>query len=258
MLEPSPRAPEDWTVCLEPPHSYSSAPCLGLLRQTYGPGEPVLRFAAAEILRNEELVRYLVWANPENVQYMKRPEAQFTIHENVSVFDAAVHSPFYAADARRVLSSAGCILKHFECLAANTHHVMQALERSGSELQFAAAALRADPYLVAWAGAPAGASECRTLPAELVLFMKAAAPSALSVAFVEANSQMVFDAYQKYVQSSVFAGNRTPDMREQWMHFRDEQKISWCASVYQSLVRKCPLFYRVAPEVRNILWPTPL
>ena len=194
-------------MCLEPPHSYSSAPCLGLLRQTYGPGEPVLRFAAAEILRNEELVRYLVWANPENVEYMQRPEAQFTLHENVSVFEAAVHSPFYAADARRVLSSAGCILKHFECLAANTHHVMQALERSGSELQFAAAALRADPYLVAWAGAPAGASECRTLPAELVLLMKAAAPalsvafveanSALSVAFVEANSQMVFDAYQR-------------------------------------------------------------
>ena len=145
---------------------------------------------------------------------------------------------------------------------------MQALERSGSELQFAAAALRADPYLVAWAGAPVGASECRTLPAELVLLMKAAAPalsvafveanSALSVAFVEANSQMVFDAYKKYVQSSVFAGNRTPDMREQWIHFRDDQKISWCASVYQSLVRKCPLFYRVAPQVRNILWPTTL
>ena len=87
-------------------------------------------------------------------------------------------------------------MKHFECLASNTDHVMQALERSGSELQFAAAALRADPYLVAWAGAPVGASECRTLPAELVLLMKAAAP-ALSVAFVEANSQMVFDAYQR-------------------------------------------------------------
>ena len=83
-----------------------------------------------------------------------------------------------------------------------------------------------------------GASECRTLPAELVLFMKVAAPSALSVDFVEANSQMVFDDYRKYVQSSCFAGNRTPDMRERWIHFTREEKILWCASVYQSLVCK--------------------
>ena len=258
MREPLPDAPMDWTVSLEPPHNYSSAPCLGLLGQSYGPGEPVLRFADAEILRNNELVRYLVWANPENVKYMERPEVQFTLNKNVAVFDAAVHSPFYHADPGKVSASSRIgVLKHFERLASSTDYVMQAVERSGSELEFAAVEVRANPHVVAWAGAPVGANECRTLPAELVLFMKAAAPSALSVAFVEANPQMVFDIYSKYVQNRCFAENRIPEMNERWRYMSGDERHTWCASVHKSVMYKCPFFYRVAPAVRNILWPTP-
>lgn len=235
-------------------HQYTSAPCLGAMGQNYGPGVPVLHFADVAVHANEELVRYLVWANPENARNL--PPG---LEENARVFEAALNSPFYARDpvARGVTRVATLVLHTFACFASDRDKVLDAVRRSGRELGAAAPEMRADPYLVAWAGAPAGASEFMTLPSELVRFLKTAAQSALSVAYVEANSGEVFDAFEKYIRNDCFGANRRPSMSEKWKSMRAEEQQQWCTSVWSSLVARCPFFFRVAPAVRDVLWPTP-
>ena len=199
-------------------------------------------------------MRYLVWANPENAKHL-RPG----LEENARVFEAALNSPFYARDpvARGVTRVATLVLHTFACFASDRDKVLDAVRRSGRELGAAAPEMRADPYLVAWAGAPAGASEFMTLPSELVRFLKTAAQSALSVAYVEANSGEVFDAFEKYIRNDCFGANRRPSMSERWKSMRAEEQQQWCTSVWSSLVARCPFFFRVAPAVRDVLWPTP-
>ena len=231
-------------------HRYTSAPCLGAMGQNYGPGVPVLHFADAAVHANEELVRYLVWANPENAKNL-RPG----LGENARVFEAALNSPFYARDP--VARGSTLVLQTFACFASDRDKVLDAVRRSGRELGAAAPEMRADPYLVAWAGAPVGASEFMTLPSELVCFLKTAAQSALSVAYVEANSGEVFDAFEKYIRNDCFGANRRPSMSEKWKSMRAEEQQQWCTSVWSSLVARCPFFFRVAPAVRDVLWPTP-
>lgn len=237
-------------------HGYTSAPCLGAMGQNYGPGVPVLHFADGAIHANEELLRYLVWANPENAAHLRNG-----LHENACLFMAALGSPFYVHDrapgwpviapAPRLL-----VLQHFACFASNRDKVIAAVRRSGCELWAAAPEMRADPYLVAWAGCPAGAAECMAWPKELVRFLKAAAQSALSVAYVDSNSGTVFDAYEKYIHNACLGDSCKPSMRERWGGMRAEEQCRWCTSVWSSLVARYPFFFRVAPAVRDVLWPT--
>ena len=100
----------------ETAHRYTSAPCLGAMGQNYGPGVPVLHFADAAVHANEELVCYLVWANPENAMHL-RPG----LEENARVFEAALNSPFYAREP--VARGPTLVLQKFACFASDDDDV---------------------------------------------------------------------------------------------------------------------------------------
>ena len=258
MMEPA--GDDGWTVSLEHAQSYSSAPILGLRGQNYGPGEPVLQWTDTDIFKNEELLLYLVWANPENVRYLPCRTHVSDVRERV--FDAATSSPFYDKHTHTAPHTPRiAVLQHFRCFAGRRDLVMKAVARSGSELQFADAEIRGDPSIVAWAGAPLGAWECKTLPTDLVLFMKAAAPSALSVAYVEAHALKVCDALESSgigLRKSVLGGGHANSAAFQmWPTLSAEDREALCCGVWKAFTEKYQFFFRVAPAVRDLLWPTP-
>ena len=76
-----------------------------------------------------------------------------------------------------------------ERLRASKEVVLAAIARSGYELEFAEKALRADPYVVAWAGAPVGAADTRGLSKTFMQLLK----SGVSVEHVDANWKLVMD-----------------------------------------------------------------
>ena len=140
-------------------------------------GAPVLRWAPQRIREDKALVEYLVWSNPSNLLYVSP-----ALGADAEVAAAALASPFYAEkDPER---PACCVLSCFsDSVRENKQVVLAALARSGYELEFAGEALRADPYVVAWAGAPVGAQPCRELSKT---FMRAL-NSGASVEHVDAN-----------------------------------------------------------------------
>jgi hypothetical protein len=85
--------------------------------------------------------------------------------------------------------------------------------------------------------------------------MKSLPQTGLSVAFVEDNSTYVFDCYAEHLQENYFGTHRKMSMAERWKHMRAEEKQEWCRSTFASALNKLPLFFRVAPAVRDVLWP---
>ena len=141
--------------------------------------------------------------------------------------------------------------------------VLDAIAQNAYELQFVGEGLLADPYVVAWAGAPKGAIADMLCSKELVRFMKTLPPSGLSVQHVEAHAEEVFDGYSKHVQDPCYGRGRKPSMLATWKQFEmhgperaAEQKEAWCRDVSQSLNRKLPLFFQVSPALREVLWQT--
>ena len=213
-------------------------------------GAPVLRWAPQRIREDKALVEYLVWSNPSNLLYVSP-----ALGADAEVAAAALASPFYAEkDPER---PACCVLSCFsDSVCENKEVVLAALARSGYEFEFAGEALRADPYVVAWAGAPVGAQPCRELSKTFMRLLK----YGVSVEHVDANWRALsedkyFGAYMVHIDQwpnlPLDEAERCRRRGEVWT-----TKQSICAQLKQLLPSRCSLCLRVAPPVRDMLWPT--
>ena len=218
-------------------------------------GAPVLRWAPQHIREDKALVQYLVWSNPSNLLYVSP-----TLGADAEVAAAALASPFYAEkDPER---PACCVLSCFsDSVRENKEVVLAALARSGYEFEFAGEALRADPYVVAWAGAPVGAQPCRELSKT---FMRAL-NSGASVEHVDANWRALSE--DKDFCATRCGDSNLSNMLQAWHQLPlgiprpsytpyECTKRSYCALFKIFLDARCPLCLRVAPPVRDVLWPT--
>ena len=225
----------------------------GYLKATRG--APVLRWAPQRIREDKALVEYLVWSNPSNLLYVSP-----ALGADAEVAAAALASPFYAEkDPER---PACCVLSCFsDSVRENKEVVLAALARSGYELEFAGEALRADPYVVAWAGAPVGAAPSRGLSKT---FMRAL-NSGASVEHVDANWRALSE--DKDFCATRCGDSNLSNMLQAWHQLPlgiprpsytpyECTKRSYCALFKIFLDARCPLCLRVAPPVRDVLWPT--
>jgi hypothetical protein len=216
-------------------------------------GVPVLRWASEKIRADKELVRFLVWSNPSNLL-----DASPSLQADPDIVSTALQSPYYWEEHPKT-SPALVLPNAAEELRAQRELVLAAMVLNGYELEFAGAGLRADPHVVAWAGAPRGAGASMLCGKEIVLFMNTLPQSGVTVAHVEAHLEEVMDGFAKHIQVPSFAGfgdSRRVSILEQWRHMRPEQREAWCKSTWASVQKKLPLFFRVAPAVRAVLWPT--
>ena len=213
-------------------------------------GAPVLRWAPQRIREDKALVEYLVWSNPSNLLYVSP-----ALGADAEVAAAALASPFYAEkDPER---PACCVLSCFsDSVRENKQVVLAALARSGYELEFAGEALRADPYVVAWAGAPVGAAQCRERSKTCMRLLK----SGVSVEHVEANWRALSEDKDLGNFSSCL--NEWPNLAMDEKEGHRRKIVDWptkqqiCAGFKTFRDARCPLCLRVAPPVRDVLWPT--
>ena len=221
-------------------------------------GAPVLKWAAERLREDKALVCFLVWANPSNLCF-----ASPALQADAEVVGAALASPFYAEPPPPVPAS--CVLRFAaEELRAGRETVLAAVARSGYEFEFAGDALRADAYVAAWAGAPVGAAGGRELSTTFVRLLR----SGVSVEYMDAH-------WKTIMQDDCCAATRLGDgyfsrLFDQWptlplgiprgmqvfQNHSCSDKHSVCALLKQVLATRCPLCLRVAPAVRDVLWPT--
>ena len=217
-------------------------------------GVSVLRWASEDIRNDKELVRFLVWSNPSNLC-----DASPALQADPDIVFTALQSPHYWEDHPKT-SSALVLLNASEELRKQRCLVLGAVALNGYEMQFAGEDLRADPYVVAWAGAPKGAGASMLCGSELVRFMNSLPQSGMSVSDVEADPKKLLDGYEKHIQTPSFGGfgdSRKVCIVEAWKNYSADRKEQWCKSMWTSVQIKMPLVYRVAPAVRAVLWPTP-
>ncbi len=134
--------------------------------------------ASEEIRNNKELVRFLVWSNPSNLC-----DPSPALQADPDIVFTALQSPYYWEEHPKtsfalVLLNASEELRKQRCLA------LSAVALNGYEMQFVGEELRADPYVVAWAGAPKGAGASMLCGKELVRFMNSLPESGMSVSHV--------------------------------------------------------------------------
>ena len=213
-------------------------------------GAPVLRWAPQRIREDKALVEYLVWSNPSNLLYVSP-----ALGADAEVAAAALASPFYAEkDPER---PACCVLSCFsDSVCENKEVVLAALARSGYEFEFAGEALRADPYVVAWAGAPVGAQPCRELSKTFMRLLK----NGVSVEHVDANWRALSEDkdFGAYVEIGQWPNLPLDEAARCRMRTGNNWKTkqSTCGQLKLYLPSRCPLCLRVAPPVRDMLWPT--
>lgn len=239
---------------MDAPFAYSRGRALHAAQQpaAFTRGASVLRWASEGIREDKALVQFLVWSNPANLC-----DASPALQADPDVVSAALHSPYYWEEDPK--SSSALVLRNAaEALREQRPLVLDAVALNGCELEFAGEGLRADPYLVAWAGAPNGAGASMLCGEELVRFVQTLPQSGVTVAHVEAHLEEVMDGFAKHIQVPSFGGfgeSRKVNLLEHWNHCRPEQKEVWCASMWVSVQAKMPLYFRVAPAVRRVLWP---
>jgi len=218
-------------------------------------GAPVLKWAGERLRADKALVAYLVWSNPSNLCF-----ASPALQADAEVVNAALASPFYAEPPPPVPPS--CVLRFAaEELRASREVVLAALARSGYELEFASEALRADAHLVAWAGAPVGSFGSRERSKTFTRILK----SDFSVEYMDANWRALSEDKELLSvhrpASEILAQWPTLPLSTplgmQGFHnnnLRDKHAVS--AILKHTLDARCPLCLRVAPPVREVLWPT--
>ena len=218
-------------------------------------GAPVLKWAAERLRADKALVQFLVWSNPTNLCF-----ASPALQTDAEVVAAALASPFYAEPPPPVPAS--CVLRFAaEELRASRETVLAALARSGYEFEFAGDALRADAYVAAWAGAPVGAAGARELSKTFMGLLK----SGVSVDYLDANWKSIME--DDCFNATRFGDGNLKHIFAQWSKLpqgvrqsfytgNEGTKHSWCALLKQTLDARCPLCLRVAPPVRDVLWPT--
>jgi hypothetical protein len=246
-------------------------------------GCPVLQWAGQRICENKALVEFLVWSNPSNLRW-----ASLALQANPDVTKAALSSPFYWQKSPNY--PVDCVLKFSnDDLCAKKTIALAALACSGYEFQHVSTALRADPYVVAWAGAPVGSFKTRKLSnlcfqalnnkhlLEMVNanWMALAENKDLLDFAAEERKKNIFKLYplsEQLAQWPCLAENKWSEPVDKttcnwsgpdpiWSGLSCAPRISSnkllvCEELKQTLNSMCPLCLRVAPPVRNILWPT--
>jgi hypothetical protein len=252
IANPKPRV----DACMDAEWRGYSAAALSLHGLTRG--APVLKWAAERLRADKALVCFLAWSNPTNLCF-----ASPALQADAEVVAAALASPFYAEPPPPEPPS--CVLRSAaEDLRASRETVLAALARSGYEFEFAGDALRADAYVAAWAGAPVGAAGGRELSRTFMRVLK----SGVSVDYLDAN-------WKSIMEDDCCVATRLGDgyfsrLLDQWptlplsmplgmqgfQNHSERDKHGVCALLKQTLDARCPLCLRVAPPVRDVLWPT--
>jgi len=230
-------------------------------------GVPVLRFAGPTLRDHRDLVQFLVWCNPSNLEY-----ASPALQADEGVVSAALHSPFY--DEQEPPRPSFCVLR-CACADVRASVVMDAVARSGYELEYAGERFCANAEVVALAGAPGGAAVNSGLSETLVLLMKAdisvqhvhehllsileddACVAALTPAPGYASIPWnLMDLLRKWPELAEEPAQPTRDRfgRETPRH-ENGNKPGVCGRIRDELKSRFPLFWRVAPPVRDMLWP---
>jgi len=238
-------------------------------------GAPVLGFASHTLKENKTLVCFLVWSNPENMQWASR-----ALQADAEVVAAALSSPFYdepwdcysGAPRTCVLENVRSLLPDYSRnpysrnrnsrahdnlspvgLSAKTiledkDTVLLALARSGYEFEFASETLRADAYVAAWAGSPVGSFSSRCLSKTFMRTLK----SGVTVEHVDAFSKVMLE--DNDILSSRVGDRPLRDVLNNWPTL--DNKHNYAAYIKSGLEASCPLCLRVAPDARELLWPT--
>ena len=223
---------------------------------------------AHPILRNQKyLVQFLAWCNPSNLQY-----ASLALQADKGVVGAALYSPFY--NDQEPPKPSCCVLR-FVAPDARASVVLDAVARSGYELEYAGECLCANAQVVALAGAPVGAAVNSGLSETLVLLMKAD----VSVQHVNEHLLSILEddaCVAAFTPAPCFAHlpSKLMDLLRNWPKLADEpaqptldrfgreppghdngNKPGVCDRMRSELKARFPLFWRVAPPVRDMLWP---
>ena len=216
-------------------------------------GAPVLQFAGDKLREDKTIVCFLVWSNPTNLCF-----ASPALQADDEVVAAALASPFYAEPPPPVPPT--CVLRFAaQELRAGKEVVLAAVARSGYEFQFAGDARRADAYVAAWAGAPVGAAGGRELSTTFARLLK----SDLSVEYMDANWRALSEDKDLLATcgpgvSEILAGwPKVPlGMLRHSCFGGSSDKHSVCALLKATFDKRSPLCRRVAPPVRDVLWPS--
>ena len=241
------------------PFAYSRGPPVPYAMQrpdgsaVFTRGVPVLRWAGEKIRADKELVRFLVWSNPSNLH-----DASPALQADPDIVSTALQSPYYWEEHPK--TSAALVLRNAaEELRDQRTLVLDVVALNGWELEFVGDTLRAVPHVVAWAGAPKGAGANMRCGKEIVRFMNTLPQSGVTVEHVEAHLDEVMDGFSKHIQVPSFAGfqdSRRVSIIDVWKHGTPDFKEKWCKSMWANVQVKMPLFFRVAPALREVLWPT--
>lgn len=221
-------------------------------------GAPVLQWAGKENREDKALVTFLVWANPANLAHACR-----SLQDDGDVVMAALHSPFYHEDEPKVPCT--LLLRELRAvyskeggpypadyenpLCKDLQIVLDAVSRSGYELEHAGEGLRADPYVVAWAGAPVGADQFMHWPKDFVRLLK----SDYSVAYFDENwCSLAREENHRLISF----GYGIPKIKL-WLTLPADIKTLTAQQIQEQCTSgHYSFFYRVAPSVCDVLWPT--
>ena len=216
-------------------------------------GVPVLQWASRDLRADRDLVRYLVWANPANLSF-----ASPSVCSDPDVISAALNSPWYFADdlhkhdwKQETPPACACVLSNARSsMLAYDRVVLDAVIRSGYELEYADDRARANPTVVAWAGSPVGAAEYRNLTHTDVGVLE----SDFSMPYV--NSHFEHLCMLSWTPSDYSMHYHGPECASwKWKNADADSKAAFCESLKSSSICRWPLFFRLAPSVRKMLWP---
>jgi hypothetical protein len=216
----------------------------------YTRGVPVLRWADDAICHDKDMVQFLVWINPANLG-----SASFALQADPEIVSTALKSPFYKE--KEPVAPSHCVLRYAdEQIRNDRSFILDHLSSSAYEMEFIGPDLRADKTLFAWAGAPHGAISTMVCDQEYVQFLKSIPATGLSAAYVDEHQNEVFDIHAKYLFSNAIDNGRKICMQARWNAMKETDRQEWCTQMWRSLQHKLPLFFRVAPAMREVLWPT--
>jgi hypothetical protein len=91
---------------------------------------------------------------------------------------------------------------------------------------------------------------------EYVQFLKSIPATGLSAAYVDQHQNEVFDINAKYLVHPAICNDRKICMHSRWKAMKETERKQWCTQMWGGLQAKLPLFFRVAPAMREVLWPT--
>jgi hypothetical protein len=188
--------------------------------------------------------------NPSNIAY-----ASAALKADEDIVSTAMMSPYYLQPEPAMPPS--CVLRYVdENIRNNKTFILDHLASSAYEMQFLGPHLRNDRTVIAWAGAPHGAISTMLPDHDFLKFLKDLPPTGISFRYVENNQKRVFDFHAKYLVNKDIFNGRKICMETHWGRMKESEKIEWCKWMWGGINEKLPLYFRVSPAMREVLWPT--